>query len=51
MRLIEVPHHEVEQGKTVRQRMAEEETVREKARMAIGEQRSTLVAVRTSEIG
>jgi len=30
MRLIEVTHHEVKQGKTVRQRMAEEETIREK---------------------
>jgi len=28
--LIQVTHHEVEQGKTVRQRMAEEETIREK---------------------
>jgi Fe-S-cluster-containing hydrogenase component 2 len=30
MRLIEVTHHEVEQGKTVHQRMAEEEKIREK---------------------
>jgi len=30
MRLIEVTHHEVEQGKTVRQRMAEKETIPEK---------------------
>ena len=30
MKLIQVTHHEVEQGKTVRQRMAKEETIREK---------------------
>jgi len=28
--LIQVTHHEVEQGKTVRQRIAEEENIREK---------------------
>jgi len=28
--LIQVTHHEVKQGKTVRQRMAEEENIREK---------------------
>ena len=28
--MIEVTHHEVKQGKTVRQRMAEEEDIREK---------------------
>jgi NAD(P)H-nitrite reductase large subunit len=30
MRLIEVTRHEVKQGKTVRQRVAEEENIREK---------------------
>jgi len=30
MRSIQVTHHEVEQGKTVRQRMAEDENIREK---------------------
>ena len=30
MRLIQVTHHEVKQGKTVRQRMDEEEAIREK---------------------